>query len=556
VNASDRDRLIESLLQDRDELYQELSRLRKSDGGALERAEKKNERYEAVIKEKDDKIKQLTDQLAWYRRKLWKASSEKFIPQDPNQRRIDFDGLDVLPEEKESIESAEKEIISYERQKPEKAKKQPVRLPLPDYLRRETEVIEPEGLNENWIRIGEEITEILEHKPAELYVRQIIRPKYVLKKEKQEQLDQEVTQKNVKIAALPLLPLPRSNAGASLLAELILNKYFYHIPFHRQIDMLKQLGDGFTLPASTVNGWYQGGCDLLRALYYRLRELILASDYIQVDESTIPVINNEKKRTVKSYLWVVRSVMENMVFFHYDKGSRAQTVVVELLLNYQGAVQTDGYEAYSIYEIKKGVLLLGCWAHARRKFTEALKEDKSGAEYALNQIGLIYSVERMASDKGMNYEERAELRTRLAYPIICAFEKWIVSYYPKTLPKGRMNKALSYTYSLFHRLSRYHLDGRYQIDNNLIENAIRPLSIGRKNYLFAGNHDAAENAAIMYSLLGCCKANDVNPREWLIDVLTNIPEYNNDYSRDLAELLPHNWKVSKKVQETPTLVQE
>jgi transposase len=429
-------------------------------------------------------------------------------------------------------------------------------IPLPDYLRRETEVIEPEGLNENWIRIGEEITEILEHKPAELYVRQIIRPKYVLKKEKQEQLDQEVTQKNVKIAALPLLPLPRSNAGASLLAELILNKYFYHIPFHRQIDMLKQLGDGFTLPASTVNGWYQGGCDLLRALYYRLRELILASDYIQVDESTIPVINNEKKRTVKSYLWVVRSVMENMVFFHYDKGSRAQTVVVELLLNYQGAVQTDGYEAYSIYEIKKGVLLLGCWAHARRKFTEALKEDKSGAEYALNQIGLIYSVERMASDKGMNYEERAELRTRLAYPIICAFEKWIVSYYPKTLPKGRMNKALSYTYSLFHRLSRYHLDGRYQIDNNLIENAIRPLSIGRKNYLFAGNHDAAENAAIMYSLLGCCKANDVNPREWLIDVLTNIPEYNNDYSRDLAEFLPHNWKVSKKVQETPTLVQE
>jgi hypothetical protein len=135
--------------------------------------------------------------------------------------------------------------------------------------------------------------------------------------------------------------------------------------------------------------------------------------------------------------------MENMVFFHYDKGSRAQKVVVELLLNYQGAVQTDGYEAYSIYENKKGVLLLGCWAHARRKFTEALKEDKSGAEYALNQIGLLYSVERMASDKGMNYEERAELRTRLAYPIICAFEKWIVSYYPKTLPKGRMNKALS-----------------------------------------------------------------------------------------------------------------
>jgi transposase len=554
VNTEDRDRLIETLLQDRDELYQEVSRLRKSDDGALERSQKKNERYEAEIKEKDDKIKQLTDQLAWYRRKLWKASSEKFIPQDPNQRRIDFDGLDALPQEKAVIEAAEKEIISYTRTKPEKIKNQPVRLPLPDYLRREKEVIEPEGIDENWIRIGEEITEILEHKPAELFVRQIIRPKYALKKEQQEQIDQDDTQKNIQIAALPLLPLPRSNASASILAELQISKYLHHIPFNRKIEMFKQLG--YVLSASTINGWHQGSCDLLRALYYRLRELVLATDNIQIDESTVPVVNNEKKRTVKAYLWVVRSVMENMMFFHYDKGSRAQRVVIELLHNFKGAVQTDGYEAYSIYENKKGVLLLGCWAHVRRKFTEAQMEDKAGAEYALKQIGLIYSVETMASEQGMSYEERAALRQRLAYPILCAFEKWIVSYFPKTIPKGRMHKALSYAYSLFHRLSRYHLDGRYQIDNNLIENAIRPLAVGRRNYLFCGNHDAAENAAIMYSLLGCCKANDVNPREWLIDVLTKIPEYNNDYSRDLADLLPHNWKVSKKLQETPTIIQE
>jgi transposase len=226
-------------------------------------------------------------------------------------------------------------------------------------------------------------------------------------------------------------------------------------------------------------------------------------------------------------------------------------VVIELLKDYQGAVQTDGYEAYSIYENKKGVLLLGCWAHSRRKFTEALKEDKSGAEYALEQIGLIYRVEIMASEQQMDYDQRAELRSRLAYPIMCAFEKWIVGYFPNVLPKGRMYKALTYTYSLYQRLSRYHLDGRYQIDNNLIENDIRPLAIGRKGYLFCGNHDAAENAAIMYSLLGCCRAADVNPREWLTDVLTRIPEYNKDYSLDLADLLPHNWKVSIRQQEIP-----
>ena len=179
--------------------------------------------------------------------------------------------------------------------------------------------------------------------------------------------------------------------------------------------------------------------------------------------------------------------------------------------------------------------------YTRRKFSEALKEDKSGAEYALEQIGMLYRVEAMADDQQMNYEQRAELRKKLVYPILHAFEKWVVQYYPKMLPKGRMGRALSYSYSISHRLSRYHLDGRYQIDNNPVENAIRALAVGRKNYMFCRNHDAAENAAIMYSLLGSCKACDVNPREWLI-VLLRIPEYNNDYSKDLAELLPHRWK--------------
>jgi transposase len=545
---ADTNKLIEELLLERDELYQEVSRLQNTDVDALEESQEKNRHYEAVLEGKDKVIKQLTDQLAWYRRKFWKPQSEKFIPQDPNQRRIDFEGLDVLPEEAATIKEAEKEIISYERNKPEKAKKQPVRLPLPDFLRREEEIIEPEGIDKNWERIGQEVTEVLEHKPGELYVRRIVRPKYALKKslQKVEGINDENLVETIKTAALPLMPLPRSNAGASLLAELLMGKYMYHMPFHRQISFFKLTG--MSIPASTVNGWFMGSCDLLRALYYRLREIVLASDYIQVDESTVPVINNEKHRAVKAYLWMVRSVMKNLVFFHYDKGSRAQKVVVDLLRDYQGAVQTDGYEAYTIYERKKGVLLLGCWAHARRKFTEALKEDKSGAEYALQQIGMLYKVEAMATDQKMDYLQIEDLRKRLAYPILCAFEKWIVDYYPKAIPKGRMAKALSYSYSLFHRLTRYHLDGRYQIDNNLAENAIRPLALGRKNYLFCKNHDAAENAAIMYSLLGCCKASDVNPREWLTDVLSRIPRYNNDYSLDLAELLPHNWKTSNKLQ--------
>lgn len=542
-NDIDKDTLIEALLLKQDELYQQLSKLQQADKGALEKAEKKNECFEAILKEKDEKIKQLTDQLAWFRRKFWRAGSEKYIAQDPSQRKIDFEGLEVLPEEETTIKDAAQEIISHDRKKPEKPKKHPVRQPLPDYLRREVEVIEPQGIDENWNRIGEEVTEILEHKPGEVYVRRIVRPKYALNKKLQEKNDaNEQESENIKIGELPLLPIPRSIAGASLIAELLLGKYMFHLPFHRQIAMLKL--SGTSLSVSTINDIFINSCDLLRALYYRLKEIVLATDYIQVDESTIPVINDEKHKTVKAYLWVVRSVMENLVFFHYDKGSRAQRVVVDLLRDYKGAVQSDGYEAYSIYENKKDVLLLGCWAHARRKFIEALAEDKTGAEYALEQIELLYRVETMASDQNLDYQGRAALRSRLAYPILCAFEKWIVKYYPKALPKGRMSKALGYTYNLFHRLSRYHLDGRYQMDNNLVENTIRPMALGRKNYLFCGNHDAAENAAIMYSLLGTCKAQDINPREWLIDVLTRIPVYNKDYSLDLADLLPHYWKAS------------
>ncbi|HBG80771.1 MAG TPA: IS66 family transposase [Porphyromonadaceae bacterium] len=551
--STDNNLLVQELLQERDELFQKLCRLQKINEDTLGGLEAQNKELSSEVAQKDQEIKKLTDQLAWFRQKYFSKSSEKFIKEDPNQRKLDFDGLEILPEEVTAVKEADKQIAEYERRKVVREKKKPVRLPIPEGLRREIEVIEPEGLQADWVRIGVEVTEILEHKPGELYVRRIERPKYAVKQAVNEvsvtgQPEQEDSS-TIAVAAMPLLPLPRSNAGPSLLAELMMNKYYFHLPFYRQIAMLKMTG--FHLPQSTLNGWFQGSSDLLRALYLRLKDIVLASDYIQVDESTVPVIDNEKHKTRKAYLWMVRSVMDDLVFFHYDKGSRSQKVVVDLLKDFKGAIQTDGYSAYSIYERKKGVLLLSCWAHSRRKFHESLQEDKNGAEYALEQIGKLYKVEQMADDQDLDFEQRSELRKRLAYPIMRAFEKWIVAYHPKAIPGGRMSKALSYTYNLFERLSRYHLDGRYLPDTNLAENAIRPLAVGRKGYLFCGNHDAAENAAIMYSLLGCCKASDVNPREWLTDVFSKIASYNANYNLDLSDLLPHIWKKSNKCQGFP-----
>jgi len=546
---SERDKNMElalALLKERDDLYRQNHQLReelkKQDSSSIASMQTTIEKQAVLLLEKDKEITTLKQRLEWLERKVWGKSSEKFIAPDPAQRRIDFDGLEMLPEEKESAASAEKEIKEYKVKRKtvtNKEKGKPIRQALPANLERREEHLYPENIDIHsgeWVELSPEITEILEHTPARFYVRRIIRHVYAIK-DKQAEIEKQVLS-----PTLPMLPLAKSYAGSSILAELMINKYVNHLPFYRQIQMFKQLGMG--IPPSTINDWFKETSDLLRPLYYRLREQVLSTDYIQVDETTIPVIDNEKNRAVKGYLWMVRSVMKDTVFFHYDQGSRAQKVVIELLKDYKGALQTDGYEVYAMYENKQGVLPLGCWAHARRKFEEALKEDKVRAEYALEQIGLLYDVERMADDKNLSYEERAELRSRLSYPIMRAFEKWILREYPNVLPKGRIGKALYYTYNIYHRLSRYHLDGRYRIDNNLAENAIRPVALGRKNYLFCGNHSAAEDAALIYSLLGCCKAKNVNFHDWLIYVLDNIHSYDKDYSKDLAELLPEQWKNS------------
>lgn len=529
---------VQQLLEHRDELYRETARL-KSRISELENFETEKVAYHKLLDEKDELISKLTRQVEMLQRRIWGKSSEKYIPEDPQQRKLDFDGLDLLPEEKEQAEAAQTEIESYKMVCVKvKEKKHPVRKPLPESLPREEVHIYPEKIDLNdYSELVPEVTEVLERDPARWYVRRIIRHKYALKDKSQDQEKQIIT------AAMPALPIAKSYAGASVLADVIIDKYVNHLPFYRQIQMFKQ--QGISIAPATINGWFGDVADLMRPTYYRLKELILNSDYIQSDETTIPIINSEKHTTIKGYIWMIRAVMDDLVFFHYDHGSRAQKVALQLFKDYQGVIQTDGYAVYDIYENKKGVLPIGCWAHARRKFEEALSEDKDRASYALEQIGLLYDVERQADQENLSFDERAELRSRLAYPIMVAFEKWLLNEFPKVLPKGRIGKAIRYTYNIFHKLTRYHLDGRLKIDNNLGENAIRPIALGRKNWLFCGNNESAENAAIIYSMMGCCKAHEVNFRDWLVYFLSNIHNYDNDYNMDLAELLPHNFKSQK-----------
>ena len=554
--TTEEEAFLQGILEERDRLFRESSRLKNQLSGYKNfdsertslkaQLQEKDKTIEQLIQEKDKTIEKLTQerdktieklkqQIQMLLRKIWGKSSERYVKEDPAQRCLDFDGLDLLPEEKELATSAKKEIQEYKTKRVVvKPKDHPVRKPLPESLPREECHIYPERIDaENYTELTPEITEVLERDPARYFVRRIIRHKYALKDRGQSPDGQIIT------AAMPALPIAKSYAGATILADIIINKYVNHLPFYRQIQMFQQ--EGISIAPATINDWFQDVADLLRPTYYRLKELVLSTDYIQSDETTIPIVNSEKHQTVKGYIWMIRAVVKNLVFFHYDKGSRAQKVALEIFKDFQGAIQSDGYAVYDIYENKKGVLPIGCWAHCRRRFEEALKEDKARAEYALEQIGLLYDVERRADQENLSFQERASLRTRLSYPIMVAFEKWMVSQYPKVLPRGRIGGAIKYTYGIYHKLSRYHLDGRFKMDNNLAENAIRPIALGRKNWLFCGNHDAAENAAIMYSMFGCCKASGVNFREWLVFFLNNIHSYDNDYSRDLVDLLPHNF---------------
>jgi len=339
--------------------------------------------------------------------------------------------MELTEAEQKAAEDAVQEIEAFrETGKKIQLKVKPVRKVLPEDIPRREEHIYPEideiDNREVYEELPPEITEVLEHEPGKCYVRKIIRHKYILK------VGSDDLSTSIVTASLPSLPLPKSYACATLLSELAVSKYVDHQPYYRQIQMFKR--DGVTLPASTINGWHKDLIDLLRPMYYRLQETVLDSDYLQIDETTIPVIIKEEHKTKKGYLWLFRSVNDSLQFFHYDNGSRAQKVVTAVLPNYQGTIQTDGYEAYSIYENKSGVIHLGCFAHARRKWTESLTNDKERAEYALSQIGLLYSGERKADTEKLTNEERKELRNRLSLPIITSFEKWMLREYPKVLP--------------------------------------------------------------------------------------------------------------------------
>lgn len=497
---------------------------------------------DAEISRKNAEIKKLSDTLLWLRRKVFGKMSEKNLPLDPDQLLL-FEQEHLTDEERARLD---KEVEAAEQQmtKTITVKVKPSRRDL-DTTGLPTEVIDiyPDGttdengkLKDEYVEIGTDESSRLEHIAAKTYIKKTVIHKVMLKSDSNNKTPED---RRIICARLPLAPVNRCMAGASVLADIIIGKFMYHLPFYRQIQQYKE--SGITISDSTMGGWYEAAVEKLKHLYDILRQHILQSEYIQIDESVLPVIDSEKHKARKGYEWCVRDAIRGAVMFYYDRGSRGGKVAREILGAYKGAVQCDGYDAYDQFEKNDNITVYGCWAHARRKFVDALNENNRLATEALCFIRKIYKVESDANKAGLNADERKEQRLKISYPTIRLFETWMKETYLKVLPNSKMGDAIEYTYSLLPRLSRYVNDGRINIDNNLIENAIRPLALGRKNYLFCGNDASAYRAAIVYSLISTCKAVDVDPRTWMEDVLRKIPYYQRD-QRDLAELLPFNWK--------------
>jgi len=474
-------------------------------------------REELIAENKSQKaqIASLQFQLNQLQKMVFGAKRERFVPEAADNQL----NLFSEPESKDEKEEESTQAVTFTRKK---KKKHPGRNAFPEHLPVEEETIEPEEDTTDMVCIGQEVSDTVEYTPASLYIRRIIRPKYAPQQGEGE----------IKIAPLPGKPINKAIAGSSLLAWLLVSKFVEHMPFYRMRQRFKREYD-WEVPSSTVNDWFVAVCTLLKPLYNRMREKILESGYIQADESHIKIQDNKKtKATHRGYQWVYHGVEDKLILFHYRKG-RGEHGPKEFLCDYQGWVQADGYSAYDKIGAQKGIELVGCHVHARRKFYEAKEYDLKRAEHALEVYRLLYDIERHCSE--MTNEQRKEYRNEHSRPILEEFRKWLDNQALVVLPKSPMGNAVRYAIRQWHKLIRVLDDGRLEMDNNLIENKIRPLALGRKNYLFAGSHDAAQRIAMMYSFFGTCKANKINPYEWLKTTLDRIPDH---HVNRLDELLP------------------
>jgi transposase len=439
------------------------------------------------------------------------------------------------------VEQAAQQLGKEIREQQRKENKRPAakRMVLPAHLERREVVIDPQGDLSDYKVIGSEQTEVLVIEPVRMWVKRIIRRKWAL-------IDsRDITRPGMLEAPAPSRTVKRGLFDESVLALLLISKYIYHLPLHRIRQMFAR--EDIPISASTLSDNVAAVCKALKPIYNALKKEVLGSLYLQADETTYKVLQSDKKGSCHNgYMWAFHSPPSGLLFFEYCI-SREHVHPKKMLQDFHGVLQTDGYAAYGTALQGNGrVNHLFCMSHIRRKFDEAATNDLPRAKHAIDQIAAMYAIEKQIREASPPMPEDAivELRLQEVKPILESMKRWMLEEYPKVLPKSPIGKAMGYALKLWDNMHYYTLHGHLQLDNNSIENAIRPIALGRRNYLFSGTHETAQNAAMVYSLFATCKKHGVDPQKWITDVLYKINDI--EYEGRYSDLMPHRWKNTQE----------
>jgi transposase len=470
----------------------------------------------------------LKEQLAWFKRQVFGKSSERIVSH-LNAQQLEFDGFETSSQEVEK-----KNIVAHSRANPKRTGEDKISLP-PDLPVQtvildvpEEEKISKEG--EPLIQIGVEITHKLAHQPGTYYIKEIIRPKYA-------------QEGSILTAELPESFLPKCRADESLLAEIITEKFADHQPLYRIAESMGRQGIGIS--RRLLSQWVIKSGKALKPLYQEMTKKVLASQNVFIDET--PVKLQEAVKCKQGYMWTVVGGNEsNPAYRIYNfRESRSHDNALEILGNYGGVVHSDKYGAYERLAEKKQITWCPCWSHIRRKFFEA--DGGSFREWVLRKIRYLFMLERIAWTRSA--EERLRIRGEKEIPIIDELIQKVKAKLldGKVLPKSKLREALGYFCGLIPYLKNYTKHSFARLDNNIAERAIRPLALGRKNWLFFGSPEGAEAGAILFSLVQTCRGLEINPREYLEDVMRRIMSHS---AQKLDELLPDQWLASRKLPDT------
>jgi transposase len=469
----------------------------------------------------------LRQKMDWLIRRVFGSSSE----------RLDRAQLELLLQLPESVTNAEPvEPSTFETTSRSSRKKRAPRLP--EDLPVVEEVIDPEPVKqkpEAWRCIGQEVSEQLDFEPARFLRRRTIRRKYVHRVD---------LNRAPLIAALPERLLDRSLPAPGLLAQVLVGKYCDHLPLYRQEQIFLQR-HRVHLPRQTLARWVELAADWLKPIYEHIRTGVMAGGYVQVDETPINYLEPGNGKTKQGYLWTVNRPGGDG--FYQWQTSRAATCLDHLVpARFTGIIQSDGYSAYRAFASGRGevIELAGCWAHVRRKFFEALESSPRTAGWLMRQIQQLYRIESNLREHRAGPRLRQAVRAGQSRPIVERIQSALVRLKAsgRYLPQSLLSQAIEYTLGQWPTLEVYLDDGRVELDNNLVENAIRPTAIGKKNWLFIGDAQAGQRSAIIYTLIESCRRRGLDPFTYLREVLTCLPNMTN---WQIPEVTPQAWSKTR-----------